>query len=97
MPPTQVTVLPRPASDCALSAEDYPEEARRLGLEGVVVLLLSVDETGAIAAARVVEDPGHGFGPAAAAAIRRCRFEPARRSGEAVATDLRFKVRFELP
>ena len=98
VPPTQVTVLPRPSSDCALSADEYPDEARRLGLEGVVVLLLSVDETGTIVDARVVEDPGHGFGPAAAAAIRRrCRFEPARRGGEAVATDLRFKVRFELP
>lgn len=98
LPPTQVTVLPRPVGDCAVSAADYPEEASRLGLEGVVVLLLTVDETGKIAGARVVEDPGHGMGPAAVAAVRRsCRFEPARRGGEAVGTTIRFKVRFELP
>jgi protein TonB len=98
VPPTQVTVLPKPVGDCAVSAADYPEEASRLGLEGVVVLMLSIDETGKIADARVIEDPGHGMGPAAAAAVRRsCRFEPARRGSEAIGTNVRFKVRFELP
>ena len=63
-----------------------------------MVLVVTVDETGRIAEARVVEDPGHGLGPAAAAGIRRhCKFEPARRGGDAVATSFRYKVRFELP
>lgn len=98
VPPTQVTVLPRPVGACAPPANEYPDEALRLGVEGVVVLVLTVDESGKIADARVVEDPGHGLGPAAAAVIRRhCRFEPARRGGDAVATSFRFKVRFELP
>jgi len=98
VPPTQVTVLPRPVGECAVPPSEYPEEASRLGFEGVVVLSLTVDEAGQIVEARVVEDPGHGLGTAASASIRRhCRFEPARRGGDAVATTLRFKVRFELP
>ncbi len=98
VPPTQVTVLPRPIGDCVLPAKEYPEGASRLGIEGVVVLVVTVDETGKIAEARVVEDPGHGLGPAAAAGIRRhCRFEPARRGADAVATSFRYRVRFELP
>jgi protein TonB len=98
VPPTQVTVLPRPVGACELPKEDYPEEASRLGIEGVVVLVLTVDEAGRIAEARVIEDPGHGLGPAAAAGIRRhCKFEPARRGADAVATSFRYKVRFELP
>ncbi len=98
VPPTQVTVLPRPMGECAVPPSEYPEEASRLGFEGVVVLSLTVDESGRIVDARVVEDPGHGLGPAAQGSIRRhCRFEPARRGGDAVATTLRFKVRFELP
>jgi protein TonB len=98
VPPTQVTVLPRPVGECAPPAREYPEAALRLGIEGLVVLVLTVDERGGIADARVVEDPGHGLGPAALASVRRhCRFEPARRGGDAVATSFRFKVRFELP
>jgi protein TonB len=97
VPPTQVTVLPKPVGDCVLPAKDYPEQAQRLGIEGVAVLLIQVDENGQVADARVVEDPGHGLGAAAASLVRRCKFEPARRGGEAVATSLRYKVRFELP
>jgi protein TonB len=97
-PPTEVTVLPKPIGECAVTAADYPEEASRLGLEGVVVLMLTIDDAGKITDARVVDDPGHGMGPAAAAMVRRaCRFEPARRAGAAVGTSLRYKVRFELP
>ncbi len=102
VPPTQVTVLPRPVGVCAsgvpLPAEEYPEAALRLGVEGRVVLVLTVDETGKITEVRVVEDPGHGLGAAAANAVRRhCRFEPGRRGAEAVATSFRYKVQFELP
>jgi periplasmic protein TonB len=98
VPPTRVTVLPRPIGECRPGADAYPEAARRLGLEGVVVLALTIDETGAVAEARVLEDPGHGFGAAAARSVRRdCRFAPARRDGEPVATSVRYTVRFLLP
>jgi len=98
VPPTQVTVLPRPIGECRPPTDEYPEAALRAAVEGLVVLVLTVDETGAIASARVVEDPGHGLGPAAIVSVRRhCKFAPARRGGEPVATSFRYKVRFELP
>jgi protein TonB len=98
VPPTQVTVLPRPVGECRPPTDEYPDDARRLGIEGLVVLVLTVDETGALADARVVEDPGHGLGAAAVRSVRsHCRFEPARRGDERVATSFRYKVRFELP
>lgn len=97
VPPTQVTVLPRPIGDCRLPDAEYPDEARRLGLEGLVVLVLTTDEKGAIVEGRVAQDPGHGLGPAALASVRRhCRFEPARKGGDAVSTSFRYKVWFEL-
>jgi periplasmic protein TonB len=98
VPPTQVTVLPRPIGDCRPPKEEYPEAALRLGIEGVVVLSLTFDEKGGIAEARVIEDPGHGLGEAAVRTLKKyCRFEPGRVGGEPVATTLRYKVRFELP
>jgi protein TonB len=98
VPPTRVTVLPRPIGECRPPADAYPEAALRLGIEGVVILALTIDESGAVSEARVIEDPGYGFGPAAARSVRRaCRFEPGRRDGEQVATTLRYTVRFTLP
>jgi protein TonB len=100
VPPSQVTALPRPLEACyRTSPEDYPEAARRLGIEARVSLVLTVDETGAIVDARVVKDPGHGLGGAAIESLKRhgCRFAPARRGDEPVATRFGFTVRFELP
>lgn len=98
VPPTRVTVLPRPVGECRPSADEYPREAQRLGIEGEVVLLLTIDETGAIADARVVSDPGHGLGVAAVGLVRRhCRFEPGSVGGDRVATTIRYRVTFELP
>jgi protein TonB len=95
--PTQVTVLPRPVST-EIPRGEYPPDALAQGLEGTVVLKLLVDETGKVAEATAVEDPGHGFAEAAIRVAKRYfRFEPARRGAEPVATWLRFTVRFETP
>jgi protein TonB len=97
VPPSEVTVLPRLVGGFRLRDADYPEEARRLGFEGVVVLVVTVSEKGGVTDARVVDDPGHGLGAAAAASVKRhARFEPGRKGGEPVATSIRMSVRFEL-
>jgi periplasmic protein TonB len=64
--------------------------------EQTVVIRVVVDTEGAAEAAEVVSDPGHGFGPAAAACARRTRFTPARdRQGAPVrATSPPIRVRF---
>ncbi len=98
VPPTQVTVLPRTlASD--IPPGEYPPEALALGIEATVVLRVLVDETGKVAEAIVVEDPGHGFAETAVRVVKKYfRFQPARRGDEPVATWIpAFKVRFELP
>ncbi|GEJ58611.1 energy transducer TonB [Anaeromyxobacter diazotrophicus] len=94
--PSQVTTLPEPLG-CEIPKAEYPEEARRLGVEGEVRLRLLVDEEGRVREARVVRDPGHGFGAVAARAARAyCRFRPARKDGAAVATEIPYTIRFEL-
>jgi protein TonB len=97
VPPTQVTVLPRPLG-CEIPRDEYPPDANRAGFEGRVVLRLVVDAEGRVADAAVVEDPGHGLGAAAIRSVKaHCRFEPARRGGDAVSTSLRYTVRYEAP
>ncbi len=96
LPPAQVTTLPEPIST-AIPKNEYPEEAKRIGFEGAVRLRLRVDEEGRVREAIIVEDPGHGLGETAARNAGRFRFRPARRGDQAVAVDIPFTVRFELP
>jgi periplasmic protein TonB len=76
--------------------EIYPAEAKKLGIEGKVVLTITVDADGRVSAAQVVSGPGHGLEEAALGAIRRARFKPATKGGKPVATELRYAYTFLL-
>ncbi len=72
----------------------YPPEALEAGLEGSVLMQLSIDAEGHVTDAQVIEGLGHGLDEAALEAARRFVFEPARRDGEAVPAVLRYRYRF---
>jgi protein TonB len=95
-PPSEVTTLPEPI-DVSISKQEYPEEARKLGVEGEVKLRLLIDESGRVREARLIKEPGHGLGDAAIRSALRFRFRPARRGEQPVATMIPFTVRYELP
>jgi periplasmic protein TonB len=93
----QVNELPRPLNRDALNLRKYyPAKAKKDGFEGDVVLRLLIDSDGAIAKVDIVSDPGEGFGPAAAQAVRELRFSPAKVNGIAVATTVPFTIHFTL-
>ena len=62
----------------------YTEEARRLRVEGDVVVQVVFSATGEIRIVEVVKALGHGLDEAAVAATRQIRFTPARRDGRFV-------------
>ena len=74
----------------------YPLDARREGVEGVVVLYITIDARGRVADARVVKGIGHGLDEAAEAALRRSLWAPATVGGRAIAAKRRYSVRFTL-
>jgi protein TonB len=74
----------------------YPPEAQRMGLEGVVVAKLYIDEKGDVRRVTVVEKAGHGFDELARDALKKFKFSPARTGdGKAVPTNIIFKYHFE--
>jgi len=75
----------------------YPENARKLGLEGNVGLELVVGEDGRVLDAKVTAAAGHGFDEAALEAAKSFVFEPARQAGNAVRSSVRFTCEFHLP
>jgi protein TonB len=75
---------------------EYPDAAREANIEGRVRVELTLDATGRVTGARVLQGLGHGLDEAALDAARGARFEPATRCGRAVATTFTLGVRFTL-
>lgn len=75
----------------------YPEEARRRGLEGTVVVQVEVASDGLVLdVALHTPATGAELNREALRAVRRWRFEPARRAGVAVATTTLVTIVFRL-
>lgn len=89
----QVDSEPRVLSEVKIP---YPEEARRAGIEGTVTLSITIDTEGKVVAAKVVSGPGYGLNEAAREAIKRFRFKPATKGGEAVSTEMKYAYTFLL-
>jgi len=75
----------------------YPASARNLGIQGTTLLSILVDNDGRVADVVVKQSAGHpDLDQAAADAVRRWRFEPARRGSEPVAMWVLLPVEFKL-
>lgn len=75
----------------------YPEAARRAEIEGVVELLVWIDETGKVLKVKVAKGLGYGLDEAAVAAVKAAHFNPGKRGAEAVAVGpVRIPFRFVL-
>jgi periplasmic protein TonB len=75
----------------------YPHNARRLGIQGTTLLSVFVAADGRVADVVVKESAGHpDLDQAAADAVKRWRFDPARRGSEAVAMWVLLPVEFRL-
>lgn len=74
----------------------YPEAAKQAGLEGSVILRLTIDAAGNVTAAEVAQGAGHGFDEAAQAAALQFKWEPARVDGQPRAVNIEYEYRFTL-
>lgn len=79
------------------AAPDYPREARRQGIEGVVLLRVAIAADGSCSGVSIEKSSGSAALDAAAlAAVKRWKFEPALQEGVAVASELLVPIRFVL-
>jgi TonB family protein len=75
---------------------EYSLEATHSGIEGLVILVISIDSHGRVRDARVVQGLGHGLDEAAVRAAKQTVWQPASLGGVPVPTERRFSVRFNL-
>jgi protein TonB len=75
----------------------YPGRARSLGIQGTTVLHVLVSDTGRVSDVIVKQSAGHpDLDQAATDAVRRWRFEPARRGTEPVEMWVQLPFEFRL-
>ena len=84
-PPKQVTFV----------APEYPSPARRMGVEGSVVVRYLVDQNGRVEQMAVVEGPDL-LREASLRAVEQFVYEPIRRRGRAVKVWMRQVITFRL-
>jgi TonB family protein len=75
---------------------EYSEEARKVKHMGVVVLQLVVGPDGTPRDIRVVRTLGLGLDEKAIEAVKKWRFDPAKKDGKAVAVSVNIEVNFHL-
>ena len=74
----------------------YTEEARRLKLEGEVLVGVVFTASGEVRVVRVIQGLGHGLDEAALRAAQQIRFKPARRDGQPVDFPATVHIIFQL-
>jgi periplasmic protein TonB len=91
-----VSSLARPLGGYQLLPR-YPDSARRQGITGTTTLLFEVLDNGRVGEVQIENSAGHpDLDQAAAEAIKKWRFEPARRGNQPVVVWLRMPVKFVL-
>ena len=85
--PVEIVFKPRPT---------YTDEARKLQLEGEVLLEVMFGANGELRVNRVVRGLGHGLDEAAVTATNKIKFKPAQRNGSAVDSTAIVHVTFQL-
>ena len=80
------------------SEPTYPEIARRMGIEGKVLVKIGIDHNGNIKSVRVLQKVGYGMDEAAVKAAWQTKFRPARGvDGKPVDYAISFSFKFQLP
>lgn len=85
--PVEIVFKPKPL---------YTDEARKLNLEGEVLLEVMFGANGELKINRVVRGLGHGLDEAAVTATNKIRFKPAQHNGSAVDSTAIVHVMFQL-
>ena len=73
---------------------DYPNELRREGVSGLVMIKCSIDEKGDVTETAVEKSSTEAFDKPAIAAVRKWKFKPAKQDGNPVAIKVSIPIKF---
>jgi len=74
----------------------YPDAMRREGASGVVTVSCTIDEKGNVQDAKVEKASNTAFSEPALDALKKWKFKPARKGGNAVPIHVSFPIQFNM-
>jgi len=74
----------------------YPMAARKKGVQGVVIVMVIIDEEGRVAYVAILRGLSEGLNEAAVAAVKHWRFKPATLNGKPVTVRYNLTISFRL-
>lgn len=74
----------------------YPESMRRDGTSGVVTVSCTIDEKGNVVEPKVEKTTNALFAEPALEALRKWKFKPAKKAGNAVSIHVSFPIQFTI-
>jgi protein TonB len=91
-------VMPQPVGGIASIYKriEYPEMAKKAGVEGKVYLLVYIDENGKVNDVKVLKGIGGGCDEAAVNGVKEVKFIPGKQNGVPVKVKLSLPVTFKL-
>ena len=93
-PRVTVKTLPKPVNVPVLP---YPASARNRGIQGTIVLEVTIGKDGKVQKAKVIKGLGHGLDETAKRALMKARFKPAVGSdGKPMTYKIRYRYTFRL-
>ena len=78
------------------SKVEYPELAKKAGVEGTVTIRAAIDEKGNVIKTTVIKGIGAGCDEAAAKAVEKTKFKPGSQRGKSVKVWMAIPIRFRL-
>jgi periplasmic protein TonB len=75
-------------------APKFPDEMRRQGNSGIVTVSCLIDEKGNVMDPKIVKASNDAFSEPAIEALKKWKFKPAKKDGEAVAIRVNIPVQF---
>ncbi len=76
------------------TAPDYPADLEKAKIEGIVSVVVVIDEVGAVLACEVSKSTNEGFNAAAIKAVQKWKFKPAQLGNKSVKVRVSIPVRF---
>src|SRR6266496_5874431 len=73
---------------------EYPDELRREGVSGLVMIKCSIDAQGNVSEAEVEKSSNAAFEKPAVAAVKKWKFKPAKQDGNPVAVKVSIPIKF---
>jgi len=95
---TQVSLLAadgtEPPVPVRTVAPKFPDEMRRIGTSGLVTVSCLIDEKGNVTEPKIVKATNDAFAEPAIEALKKWKFKPAKKDGEAIAIRVSIPVQF---